>query len=92
MKSQETLTRLDQLIQSRSILAHPFYVAWQDGSLTAEQLATYSRVYYPHVAAFPGYLSLALESVADVPVRAELEANLDDELHNPIQAIMIRER
>ncbi len=83
MKSQETLTRLDQLIQSRSILAHPFYVAWQDGSLNAEQLATYSRVYYPHVAAFPGYLSKALETAADGPVRAELEANLNDELHNP---------
>ena len=83
MQPQETLDRLDQLIKSRSILDHPFYVAWQEGSLTAEQLATYSRVYYPHVAAFPGYLSKALDSVTDGPVRAELEANLDDELHNP---------
>jgi pyrroloquinoline-quinone synthase len=83
MQPQETLNRLDQLIKSRSILDHPFYVAWRDGSLNAEQLATYARVYYPHVAAFPGYLSKALETAADGPVRAELEVNLDDELHNP---------
>jgi len=83
MQPQEILDRLDQLIKSRSILDHPFYVAWQEGSLTAEQLATYSQVYYPHVAAFPGYLSKALDRVADGTVRAELQANLDDELHNP---------
>lgn len=83
MHSQDTLNRLDQLIQSRSILTHPFYVAWQRGELTSEQLATYAQVYYPHVAAFPEYLKLALESTEDEAVRAELETNLDDELHNP---------
>ena len=83
MQPQDTLTRLDQLIQSRSILNHPFYVAWQDGELSAEQLAIYARVYYPHVAAFTGYLNLALGSAEDEIVRAELENNLDDELNNP---------
>ena len=82
MHPEETLHQLDQLIQSRSILEHPFYVAWQEGTLTGEQLAAYARVYYPHVAAFPGYLTRALES-ADGPVQAELETNLDDELHHP---------
>jgi pyrroloquinoline-quinone synthase len=71
------------LIQSRSILRHPFYVAWQRGDLTAEQLAIYARVYYPHVASFPGYLQAALDSAADPLVRAELERNLSDELANP---------
>ena len=83
MQPQDTLARLDQLIQSRSILNHPFYVAWQDGELSAEQLAIYARVYYPHVAAFTGYLNLALRSAEDEIVRAELETNLDDELNNP---------
>lgn len=83
MNPQDTLNRLDQLIQSRSILTHPFYVAWQCGDLTPEQLATYARVYYPHVAAFTGYLETALESTEDEFVRVELKANLHDELHNP---------
>ncbi len=83
MKTQNTLNRLDQLIQSRSILMHPFYVAWQRGELTAEQLATYAQVYYPHVEAFPGYLKSAIESAEDDSVRIELEGNLEDELNNP---------
>jgi len=39
MHAQDTLDLLDRLIQSRSILRHPFYVAWQRGELSGEQLA-----------------------------------------------------
>ena len=79
MNPQDTLDRLDQLIQSRSILCHPFYVAWQRGELSGEQLATYARVYYPHVASFPRYLEAAIDSADDPVIRAELERNLTDE-------------
>ena len=60
MRTEETLRALDDLIRERSILQHPFYRAWQRGELTRAQLATYSRVYYPHVAAFPNYLKNAI--------------------------------
>lgn len=83
MPAKDTLNQLDQLIQSRSILEHPFYVAWRNGELTPEMLATYARVYYPHVAEFPNYLKTALETVEDEVVRAEMEANLNDELNHP---------
>lgn len=83
MRPDETICCLDELIQSRSILAHPFYVAWQRGELTREQLATYASCYYPHVAAFPGYLERACNRAANPRVRAELEDNLADELANP---------
>src|SRR4030067_3672659 len=79
MNPQGTLERLDYLIQSRSILCHPFYVAWQRGELTADQLATYAQVYYPHVASFPRYLEAAIDSADDPVIRAELERNLADE-------------
>ena len=84
MTPDETIRCLDELIQSRSILAHPFYQAWQRGELTREQLATYATVYYPHVAAFPGYLKRAIDRTADAQIRAELSDNLDDELTNPV--------
>lgn len=80
---QDTLNQLEQLIQSRSILTHPFYVAWQCGEMIPQQLAVYAQVYYPHVAAFSGYLQAAIDSAHDEAVRAELTANLQDELHNP---------
>lgn len=77
------LDGLDDLIRQRSILEHPFYRAWEEGTLTREQLAAYARVYYPHVRAFPSYLAAAIEHADDQRTRAELEDNLQDELGNP---------
>ena len=83
MKQEEELRQLDDLIQSRSILNHPFYQAWQRGTLSLTQLATYAKTYYPHVAAFPGYLQSAINGANDPLIRSELEDNLADELSNP---------
>jgi pyrroloquinoline-quinone synthase len=83
MNPQDTLHALDQLIQSRSILNHPFYQAWQRGELSRQQLAAYAQIYYPHVAAFTGYLESAIDQTEDARVRAELEQNLLDEQQNP---------
>ena len=83
MNRPDVLNNLDQLVAERSILRHPFYVAWEQGRLTREQLATYARVYYPHVRAFPGYLRAAMADAADPAVRAELAGNLADEMSNP---------
>jgi pyrroloquinoline-quinone synthase len=78
-----TLADLDTLIASRSILQHPFYRAWTEGDLSRDQLATYARTYYPHVAAFPGYLQAAAAGAQDPAVRAELLDNLREEQSEP---------
>ena len=83
MKGAQVLDRLDGLVDSRSILGHPFYVAWQRGELSRAQLATYARVYYPHVAAFPGHIGEALRRATEPVVRDELARNLTDELGRP---------
>jgi pyrroloquinoline-quinone synthase len=83
MKPEAVLVQLDRLIESRSILEHPFYVAWTHGDLTRDQLSTYAAAYYPHVAAFPGYLRAAADAADDPVVRAELLRNLDDEISRP---------
>jgi pyrroloquinoline-quinone synthase len=83
MQTPDVLSRLDARIQSRSILGHRFYVAWQNGTLTSEQLSTYARLYWPHVAAFPTYLENAVTQADDAVTRAELEDNLRDERHHP---------
>jgi len=79
MTIQRVLDELDEKIASRSILQHPFYQAWTAGELTRDQLATYARSYYPHVAAFPGYLEAAAEKAEDGAVRSELLDNLREE-------------
>ncbi len=83
MATSHVLDELDDLIRRRSILDHPFYRAWEEGTLTPDQLATYARVYYPHVSAFPSYLSAAIAHADDPRTRAELEDNLEDELGVP---------
>ena len=77
------LQELDALIARRSILNHPFYRAWTAGTLTREQLRGSAESYYPHVAAFPGYLRAAAAG-ADATVRAELLDNLREELSEPL--------
>lgn len=85
MKTQpeEVLTDLDALIASRSILRHPFYLAWTAGELSRGQLAAYAGYYYPHVAAFPDYLESAAAGAGDPEVRRELLENLAEELSEP---------
>jgi len=83
MTREQALRALDDLIQQRSILQHPFYRAWQGGELTRDQLATYARVYYPHVAAFASYLKNAINCAGDAVTKFALEQNLNDELTKP---------
>jgi pyrroloquinoline-quinone synthase len=83
MTPSDALRELDEMIRERSILQHPFYRAWSRGALDAGQLATYARIYYAHVDAFPGYLEAALEHASDPQVRAGLEDNLADERGRP---------
>jgi len=83
MTIQSTLDELDARISARSILPHPFYRAWSAGTLTRDDLATYARVYYPHVAAFPEYLRAAIANAELPAVRAELLDNLHEEEHEP---------
>jgi pyrroloquinoline-quinone synthase len=79
----KVLDQLDALIKRRSILRHPFYLAWQRGELTREQFATYAEIYYPHVAAFPQYLRNTISCTTDDNTRNELAQNLADELGKP---------
>lgn len=83
MDTREILNRVDETIAERSILNHPFYQAWTAGELSADQLRTYARSYFPHVAAFPDYLRAAIRGTEDAAIRHELEDNLSEELSEP---------
>ena len=70
---------VDQLIQERSLLKHPFYQAWQRGELTLPALQNYAGQYYHHVLAFPQYVSAAHANCPDQRDRQELLENLIEE-------------
>jgi pyrroloquinoline-quinone synthase len=73
------LEALDALVAEKHLLKHPFYTLWTEGKLTVENLRDYAVAYYPHVAAFPRYVSAVHAQSADPTLRQELLENLIEE-------------
>lgn len=66
-------------VEKWHLLKHPFYRAWEDGSLPKEALKEYARQYFHHVSAFPRYLSSMHSQIEDIKVRQIILENLVDE-------------
>jgi len=79
MTRTEFLEALDRLVSEKHLLKHPFYVLWSEGKLSREQLREYAVSYYPHVAAFPRYVSAVHSHSGDPVLRQELLENLIEE-------------
>jgi pyrroloquinoline-quinone synthase len=79
MTREEFLTALDALIAEKHLLKHPFYRLWSQGKLTRENLREYAISYYPHVAAFPTYVSGVHSGCEDAALRQQLLENLVEE-------------
>ena len=75
----DVVATLDSMISERSLLKHPFYQAWTAGTLSIERLQNYAVEYYPHVAAFPRYVSAIHSRCADIATRQALLENLIEE-------------
>ena len=72
-------SRLDETIAAKRLLDHPFYTAWVAGELTDDDLRCYAKAYYPHVCAFPRYVSGIHTQCDDLSARKALLDNLVDE-------------
>ncbi len=72
MTREQFLEALDSLIAEKHLLKHPFYQLWSQGKLTRENLREYAISYYPHVAAFPTYVSAVHSGCEDAALRQEL--------------------
>jgi pyrroloquinoline-quinone synthase len=79
MTREQFLEALDELIAEKHLLKHPFYQLWSQGRLTTENLREYAISYYPHVAAFPTYVSGVHAGCEDAALRQELLENLIEE-------------
>ena len=82
-----TIEVLNQKIDAKHLLKHPFYVAWSKGELSLEDLQSYARQYFTHVRAFPAYLSEMHSRCEDLTSRQTIAANLADKKpsHPPIR-------
>jgi len=79
MTREEFLAALDAVIAEKHLLKHPFYQLWSRGELKLETLREYAISYYPHVAAFPTYVSGVHAGCEDPALRQELLENLIEE-------------
>ena len=71
--------RMEDRINSKSLLTHPFYQAWQNGELTLNDLRLYAQQYYFFESAFPMFLSSIHSKCQDRMVRQSILENLWDE-------------
>jgi len=72
------IKRIDEMIEEKSLLKHPFYQMWSDGKLTQESLAGYSKEYFQLVKAVPFFMTPIIEKAPDSVV-SELIANQQEE-------------
>ncbi|HKP48244.1 MAG TPA: CADD family putative folate metabolism protein [Pyrinomonadaceae bacterium] len=72
-------SQLVNAVMTRSMLKHPFYVAWSEGKLTKDVLQEYAKQYYAHVRAFPTYVSAVHSHCDDLETRQLLLENLIEE-------------
>src|SRR3954452_4756500 len=75
------LDKLDDMIDERHLLKHPFYTKWAEGTLPVEALQEYARQYYAFESAMPRYLSALHTRTPDKAVRQQILDNLWDEEH-----------
>ena len=74
-----TSAAIDAAVEARSMLAHPFYQAWEQGALTREALREYAKQYFHHVEAFPRAVSAVHANCPDAKGRRLLAENLAEE-------------
>lgn len=79
MTREEFLAKLDALVAEKHLLKHRFYCLWNEGKLTKDHIREYAISYYPHVAAFPTYVSGVHSHCEDAALRQELLENLIEE-------------
>lgn len=74
-----TSAAIDAAVAERSLLAHPFYQAWEEGTLTKDALRAYARQYFHHVEAFPRAVSAVHANCPHAMGRRLLAENLAEE-------------
>jgi len=72
------IKKIDEMIEERSLLKHPFYEMWSDGKLSVESLAGYSKEYFQLVKAVPSFMTPIIEKAPE-SVIAELIENQQEE-------------
>lgn len=74
---------IEVVLAEHSLLKHPFYQAWNMGTLSLEDLRFYAGQYYKQESMFPRYLSAVHSRCPDLVVRQSILSNLAEEERGP---------
>ena len=83
LASPSLKTCVNEIVEGRHLLRHPFYVAWTAGELTLDQLRHYAGQYMHQVLAEPTYLSAVHSNTPDIRARQAILQNLVEEELGP---------
>jgi len=72
------IKRIDQIIEDKSLLKHPFYEMWSDGKLELDSLKGYSKEYYQLVKQVPQFMEPMVND-ATFDMKDELIQNMNEE-------------
>ncbi len=75
------IKKIDEMIEERSLLKHPFYQMWSDGKLSTDMLAGYSKEYFQLVKAVPKFMTPIIEK-APSDIIDELIYNQQEEIEH----------
>ena len=79
LSKEQFVNEVNETIEKKSLLIHPFYQKWNEGKLTVEELREYAKQYYHFVKHFPRFVSCVHSNCEDVDTRKILMQNLADE-------------
>ncbi len=74
---------MDEALEGKRLLTHPFYQRWEAGELSQAELTDYAQQYRHFEAALPSILRGILADFPEGDGRAYVEDNLADEAGNP---------
>ena len=75
------IKRIDEMIEERSLLKHPFYEMWSDGKLSSESLAGYSKEYFQLVKAIPSLMTPIIQKAPETVVGELIENQREEADH-----------
>ncbi|MBK8381911.1 MAG: CADD family putative folate metabolism protein [Ignavibacteria bacterium] len=79
LTEEKFISEVNSTIEKKSLLKHPFYQKWNEGTLSKTELQEYAKQYYHFVKHFPRFVSCVHSNCEDVKTRKILLENLADE-------------
>ena len=75
------IQRIDEMIEERSLLKHPFYQMWSDGKLTLDSLSGYSKEYFQLVKAVPSFMTPIIEKAPNSVIGELIDNQQEESIH-----------